>query len=274
MNEEFRSILLEDFPIEWPGFLVRRIALNQHMPRVEKFSEHQHEVHQALLYLRGYGRQHLGNEVIPVQRGSLVVIPEGVRHRFEKSGHRRPVCLAIDFESNERTTWNNSARMRPGNLTLIEARLVQLNEEESKRDSSSIRVASLILQILETVEETAIETNPPHRSGPATAAVRRTIRKEGFDGLSPGRIAEILDRSLDHLNRQFRSECGMTVGEFLSRARLDHCCELLRESRLPMSDVASAVGIYDQNYFSRWFRQRTGQTPTGWRSAMKASTAH
>src|SRR6056297_3103722 len=99
MKEEFRPILLEDFPIEWPEFSIRRVALNQHMPRVEKFSEHRHEVNQALLYLRGYGTQHIGEEVLPVERGSLIVIPAGERHRFEKSGHRRPVCLAIDFES-------------------------------------------------------------------------------------------------------------------------------------------------------------------------------
>lgn len=269
MNEEFRSILLEDFPIEWPGFLIRRVALNQHMPRVEKFSEHQHEVNQALLYLRGYGTQHLGEKVVPVQRGTLVIVSAGMPHRFEKSGHRRPVCLAIDFESSGVDDWKSSAQMQPTDLTKIEAWLVALNDEESKRESSAIRISSLILQILEIVGETAAAEKASPNTGPVAAAVRRIIEKEGLEEISPARIAESLQRSLDHLNRQLRSECGMTVGEFLSRTRLDRCCELLRTTDLPMGEIASTVGIDDQNYFSRWFRQRTGQTPTGWRAAMQ-----
>ena len=49
MSKELQSILLEDFEITVPGFRLRRLALNQHMPRVEKLSEHVHDWFQALL---------------------------------------------------------------------------------------------------------------------------------------------------------------------------------------------------------------------------------
>ena len=38
MPKEFSPILLENLQIRWSGFRVRRVALNQHMPRVERLS--------------------------------------------------------------------------------------------------------------------------------------------------------------------------------------------------------------------------------------------
>jgi AraC family transcriptional activator of pobA len=32
-----------------------------------------------------------------------------------------------------------------------------------------------------------------------------------------------------------------------------------------VGDVAEAVGMLDQNYFARWFRQQTGRVPSAWR---------
>jgi AraC family transcriptional regulator, transcriptional activator of pobA len=31
-----------------------------------------------------------------------------------------------------------------------------------------------------------------------------------------------------------------------------------------VAEVAAALGFHDPNYFSRWFRKQTGQSPTGW----------
>lgn len=51
MPKEFQPILLENLQIRWSGFRIRRIALNQHMPRVERLGEHVHRHSQILLYL-------------------------------------------------------------------------------------------------------------------------------------------------------------------------------------------------------------------------------
>ena len=36
MSDEMQPILLEDLKIALPGIVLRRVALNRHMPRVEK----------------------------------------------------------------------------------------------------------------------------------------------------------------------------------------------------------------------------------------------
>lgn len=269
MTSEFRPILLEDFEIAWPGFALQRVALNQHMPRVERLSEHVHPFHQILVYLRGSGTQDLEGQLIPVERGSQILIPGGTRHRFVKSRHQRPVCLAIDFTTDLPGDWNCMSRAPRTALLHIERLLVELHAEESSRQKSSVHISSLILQIFSQVEAVARKDSSQSSYGPVSVSVNRVIDESEFASLTPGTVAKHLNRSLDHLNRQLREETGMSVGQTISRKRLDQAMKLLRNRALPIGDVASAVGIDDQNYFSRWFRQKAGQTPTRWRDAMQ-----
>lgn len=271
MSKEFQPILLENLQIRWPGFRLRRVALNQHMPRVERLGEHVHRFAQILLYLRGSGTQHLGGRDLPVERGTVLVVPPGRAHRFEKARSVRPICLALDFETVEPVTWRESSRLCPRDLAKVEQWLVDLHATHRKgrraEDEYSIQSAALILRILACVQSVVEGGGVTRAEGPATAAVRKTIVRGGLVGLLPGGIASRLGRTLDHLNRQVGAECGMTVGDLLNRARLERCQELLKTTARGIGEIGSEIGMDDQNYFARWFRQQTGQSPTRWRAA-------
>ncbi|MEM6280431.1 MAG: cupin domain-containing protein, partial [Verrucomicrobiota bacterium] len=98
MVKELQSILLENIEISLPGYLLQRLALNQHMPKVEKLSEHRHGHDQWLLYLRGSGRQRILDRETPVRRGTVLFVGRDTSHRFRKDSEVRPVCLVIDLE--------------------------------------------------------------------------------------------------------------------------------------------------------------------------------
>jgi AraC family L-rhamnose operon transcriptional activator RhaR len=231
-----------------------------------------------LLYLRGSGTQHLGDRAQAVERGTLLVIPPGRAHRFEKARPMRPICLALDFETAEPVTWRECGTLSPSDLAKVEQWLVDLHATlrtgtgTGKRggDRHSIRSGALILQILACLEAAVEGTSSPRPGGPVTAAVRKAIRENGLVGLTPGGIAVRLGRTLDHLNRRTGAECGLTVGELIHRARLERSGELLRTTARSIGDIGSEVGMDDQNYFARWFRRQTGQTPTRWREAMRS----
>lgn len=269
---EFRPVLLEDLEIRWPGFRIRRVALNQHMPRVERFGEHIHDWYQVLLYLRGSGIQHLGAASVPVARGSLLVIPPGQPHRFEKLTGLRPVCLVLDFESDETLRWRSSS-LATRDLARVERWLValhQLGPVRSVPGEQAIPVAALLLRLMNLVRSYG---TPPVitaiRTGPIEKAVTAVIDRTGLTrDLVPSAVASSLGRSLDHLNRQLRAEAGMTVGDAIQRARRTRCEDLLRHSDWSVGEVGAAVGFDDQNYFARWFRKQTGQSPKRWREVM------
>lgn len=269
-TREFQPILLEDLRIRWPGFAVRRVALNQHMPRVERLGEHVHRFAQILVYLRGEGVQHLGDRVVEVGRGSVLFVPPGRRHRFEKKRSVRPICLAIDLETVEPAAWREDSMLGTRDLARVERWLVGLHERQGRPDPFSLQTAALILRLLAFLETAVAEGAEKARDagGPVAAAVRKVVSAKGLAGLTPGAVAAALGRSLDHLNRQLRAETGTTVGGWLQRMRLEVATRALRDEGKSVGEVASAVGMDDQNYFTRWFRKQTGQTPTRWRAAM------
>ena len=69
-----------------------------------------------------------------------------------------------------------------------------------------------------------------------------------------------------HLSRGFRAAYGCTPGEYLRRVRIEQAQRLLAESRMPLAQVAAAVGYYDQSHFTIVFRRVTGTTPGQYRA--------
>ena len=269
MVEELRPILLEDLRIVCPAFSVRRVALNQHMPRVERLTEHRHDFHQMLLYLRGKGTQHVETVPIPVERGSLLTITAGRRHRFEKEGTIRPVCLAIDVEMSGPVPWVEEAVLSEASTREVERLLVELHERESSTEPHLAGIPQTILHLFSLLEETARSVGKAIVDGPMTAKVRRILESDERFQLRPGEVADRLGFTLDHLNRELAKESGHTVGRLRDSMRIKTCGHLLRTSALSLGEVGEAVGFDDRNYFSRWFRKRTGQTPSRWRAAMR-----
>lgn len=71
-----------------------------------------------------------------------------------------------------------------------------------------------------------------------------------------------------YLARTFRKAFGCTPGEYLARCRLHKAMALLRDSSLPLAEIALATGFFDQSHFSRTFRQHFGLAPRAYRKRL------
>lgn len=78
-------------------------------------------------------------------------------------------------------------------------------------------------------------------------------------------MAEALGISADYLRHAFAEQFGETVHDFLTRMRVEHAKDLLRNSRLPQKAMAGICGFADIQQFSRRFRQVTGVPPGEYR---------
>ncbi len=79
-------------------------------------------------------------------------------------------------------------------------------------------------------------------------------------------IAEQLGMSPGYLNRQFRSAAGMSINDAIQHVRIDKVCKLLRQSDLPVEQIARQVGYSNTKYFFVLFKKFTGKTPSQFRS--------
>ena len=68
-----------------------------------------------------------------------------------------------------------------------------------------------------------------------------------------------------HLTRACNVACGRPALQLLQDRRHYEARRLRTETRLPIKDVAQALGFSSAAYFSRAFQAQTGRTPSSFR---------
>jgi AraC family transcriptional regulator len=111
------------------------------------------------------------------------------------------------------------------------------------------------------------------RSWPAGLGASRLERVRAFIEHSlaePLRIQDLagaVHMSPFHFSRLFKLATGASPHVYLTRRRVERAKELLARARLPLVQVASAVGFQTQGHFTEVFRRHTGTTPRRFRLA-------
>jgi AraC-like DNA-binding protein len=110
-----------------------------------------------------------------------------------------------------------------------------------------------------------------HLSGDVVRDVKTYMRNNYHSrNMSIRRIARFLGYDESTLYRRFRAAEGTGVQEYLRRLRLRESTRLLRETDLPVYQVAASVGL-EYIPFSRAFRQLQGCTPRDYRKRRPAT---
>ncbi|MFD0960509.1 response regulator transcription factor [Paenibacillus chungangensis] len=71
----------------------------------------------------------------------------------------------------------------------------------------------------------------------------------------------------NYLSQLFKKEMKTNFTQYVTSMRMACAQRLLRESELPVSDIAERTGYRDYFYFARTFKKHTGMTPTAYREA-------
>jgi AraC-like DNA-binding protein len=100
--------------------------------------------------------------------------------------------------------------------------------------------------------------------------VRRVLRTAVLAGTaSADRVAFLFARSRRSLHRQLQAE-GTSLQALANDARFEVARQLLAESDMPASEVASALHYSDASAFSRAFKDWAGSSPREWRRKVQA----
>jgi AraC-like DNA-binding protein len=91
------------------------------------------------------------------------------------------------------------------------------------------------------------------------------IEERYAEPLTVADLARSVGMGVSRFHEQFRRETGHTPAERLASTRLDRAEDLLRDTRLPIAEIALAVGFSDQSALTRSFRRRRGTTPAALR---------
>ena len=177
-------------------------------------------------------------------------VSSSLRSREERGFLLFNVAHAIPVQNlMENLVWsilnrpNNSEKINRATLPLLFIqlvnyldKLVQTSDEDYER--------ALVLKALEYVETS-------------------------YRDASLGELSAMLNQSVSQLSRLISRQTGRPFSQHLQQAKFQAALRLLRESDLPVADIAAAVGYSNQSFFYRCFHNRFGCTPREYRLAQQ-----
>ena len=115
---------------------------------------------------------------------------------------------------------------------------------------------------------------------PADAAARHAqlaravehARVHFAEPLAVSSLADTAGMSASQLERTSRRLLGLTPKQLIMRFRLEAALGLMATTDLPIAEIASGCGYYDQSAFSRHFRTTVGASPASYRASTKPSS--
>ena len=139
-----------------------------------------------------------------------------------------------------------------------------------REDPSRLAAIGQLYVLLAYLKQAAglMETTP-EGTGPLSCVAQATrfIEQNYNIELDVQTLCDYVNYSRSYLSRVFHQETGFTIPEYINKIRMENAMELLRETALPLREVAASVGIHDSFYFSKLFKKFTGQTPREYRLA-------
>ena len=96
----------------------------------------------------------------------------------------------------------------------------------------------------------------------AVLAAIEAMENHIADPLPLAELGQIAGVSPRHLNRQFSAGLGRSAAAFYRDLRLDKSRELLRQTDLPVLEIAIATGFSGAAHFATAYRKRFGEAPS------------
>ena len=245
-----------------------------------RFSDYQFEPHYHLdchigLVTQGVQRQSYRGDSLVLSRGSIQLMPPGEVHdgttEVDGSYTLQTFRLSPELLDSLGQEITGKHQFPSQAATLVQDsqladRLLQMHATLQQATVEPVMGETLVLSLFESLFSHLKQTAPQTVSGLLTSEQLQRVRdfieahlseKIGLEDLS---LLVGLDRF--RFLKLFKRSIGMTPHAWLLRLRLEKALELMKRQRdLSMTEVAHAVGFFDQSHFTRAFRHAYGVTP-------------
>ena len=229
----------------------------------------------------GEGIFHVGLHEVPIQRGSVCLIPPHVLHYFSSTEENPLKYYVIELDISD-----SSSALYPW-LTSDAARVIQmeryadhllffvhtLNAHLSKNQlhidpeyqASVFSLVSWVRYHPKDVEERYLSPD-----GFVLEKPLKYISAHFAETITLNDLCNMINVSSATLNRLFSRYCNLSPINYVIYYRITQALRVLQYTELSVFDVANAVGYQNQTHFSRHFFRFMGCTPAHFRKRLRA----
>ena len=230
------------------------------------------EQHEALeLVYVDHGELHnlVGGTDILLRQQQLLLIDRNVWHMQYAN---LPVSfLTISFRADASSPCSKLAgrclNLSSRQVALMRQMLLENAASEYAYDSMESLLRLLLIDLLRHEQSSAQKSTHAlpatnHAEQRIVDQLIQTVSANTGQKLSLQQLAASVHISTTYLHRIFRTQLGMTPGNYLAKIRIEESKLLLRDGSLSMGEVAKQLSFSSQQQFSRQFRSVTGMTPS------------
>lgn len=159
-----------------------------------------------------------------------------------------------------------SAHVHPIYIDRISTRFVVRIEQLRSSDSIPAFRREMAREYCEVVKRYSLADYSP--------TIRRILEYIHFNLSSKLTLTVLADKyklNPNYLSTQFNREVKQSLPEYITNYRISESCRLMQNTDATINQIATAVGIYDPNYFSRIFKKTTGISPSQYRHLLDES---
>lgn len=267
------SYIRSSIYVSWAGH--RSCEPNHHIgPRVL-------DSYKLIFILKGKGMVSIdGNAYQPLEQGDMVALFPKERHDY-RADPNDPwelmwVCFSGDIApylvEELGLTSANFIRRNIVNSSIKKVLITLINTLGDRNDTNRLAATGQLYVLFACLKQTsafAAAEQESSASPSCVASAARFIEENYYLELDVQTLCDYVNYSRSYLSRLFHQETGFTIPEYINKIRMENAMELLRDSNLPLQEVAASVGIRDSFYFSKLFKKHTGKTPREYRLASK-----
>lgn len=141
------------------------------------------------------------------------------------------------------------------------ALIARITEEETDPDSWQTEMQTFLFRTLLHLHQAQQREDPP----PLAAQVRSEFERCAESGLTQAEVCRRIGITPRHAQRIFRQTYGISIHRYLVQKKLQKAQALLIGTDRSIAQIAEETGFENEKYFSTFFRQQTGLTPTQYR---------
>lgn len=228
----------------------------------------------------GVGKLHVGNQVLHLEPGARFWwVDLGVPRAYVPEPNHRLMTAGIRFSGPGIDTWSESLqcnqefnfdniddaeRIKQCQKTIQE--LVRLRPSTYEWDIH--QTITHVLGILLHQRQVLISSEQSDMPVPV-ARVMEIVLSDPLRPWRAGELASLVDVSYSSLRAMFRESQNESLSDFLQKTRLHQARLLLVNDALSMKEISARMNFSSEFYFSQWFRNQTGVSPSTFRSSLR-----
>lgn len=248
---------------------------------------HRHTFYEILWIEKGSTKQFIDYQAYEIQDNTLFFISQGQLHCFEEWHELEGVCLMFteDFfllnQQNKNLLFELSfldnlytfpyLKLLPAHIAELKPTLELLLAEKARSDASEAILQALLHVFLIKIQR-CINAQTP-LAYPATylrtfKRFKELLDQHFAENLSASAYSDKLAITTHHLNLIVKQITGKTATEVIRARSILEAKRLLTFSALSVGEIGFRLGFEEKSYFSRIFKQDTGQTPIDFKNQM------